>query len=383
MKSRWIATLCFGLFGMACATTSGVALEPAKPVTALDLLGGDAALVVQLRPERYFAALDRLEHLRKELPKQQAPRALRRMLEAGSVEPLKKAESLAGMLYVYTGHFLSWWDPNHPTAFAFFQSRAQDLEVLAALRSGDDLAGEGIGHRAVLPSGNPEALMGELRGLLGPFLETRAGGEVIKHREFGTWWFGMVAKEGHVVMSFYQTLGADEEAQQAPVGTAAWIAGPKQVDQTRYTALRDPQVGFGLSLHMPSLNRYGELMGVKNTLAALARVPADVRGEFIGNSLDILMAIRSFRDGPAEVDSVVLAAMGPNLEVMGAGLRMRPYAQGLWDQAQKGSQGALLEPGSRQVVSVEFALKDLLMPAEAAPWLGSITDPRELMGRIR
>ena len=95
------------------------------------------------------------------------------------------------------------------------------------------------------------------------------------------------------------------------------------------------------------------------------------------------MAIRSFRDGPAEVDSVVLAAMGPNLEVMGVGLRMRPYAQGLWDQAQKGSQGALLEPGSRQVVSVEFALKDLLVPAEPAPWLGSITDPRQLMSRIR
>ncbi len=368
---------------MACATTTGGVPEPAKPVTALDLVGGDAALVIQLRPDRYLGAIDRMETMRQSLPSEQAPRQLRRVLETESLEPLKKAESLAGILYVYTGHFLSWWDPNHPSAFALFQSRPQDLEVLADLRSGEDLAGEGIGHRWVLPSGNPQALMGQLRRLLEPLLETREGGEIIKHGEFGTWWFGMKAREGHVVMSFYQTLGGSEQAQQAPAGTEAWMAGPQAVDQNSYTALRDPQVAVGLSVHMPSLNRYGELMGVKNTLEGLARVPKDVRGEFIGNAVDILMALRSFRDGPAELDSLVLTAMGPSLEVMRAGVRMRPYAQGLWDQAQKKSQGAIFEPGNRQMVSIEFSLKDLLTPAEPVPWLGNITDPRQLMGRLR
>ena len=260
---------------------------------------------------------------------------------------------------------------------------SKDMGTVAAFASQSDF-NAGMGHRLALPSGNPEALVGELRQLLKPY--TVGGGEAVKIRELGRFWFSSQVVAGHAVLSFFQPLGLESgpDVQGVKIGqfTRQWL-NTGAVHQQLYPPLRDPAVALGATLRLEGLQRSGELMGIHSALRALRTVQPDYRSELLNNVVPLLLGNRRLASGKGEVESFTLALLGDQAELLRTAFRLSPYGAGLWKAAVAASRGPLLNPGSHQLGSFEVPLGKLVEAAEPSGWLGQVQSPGQLRKPVR
>lgn len=355
------------------------------PVHAVDLVGSDASVVLVIRPDRYLPLLQRSGSLVKDLdlPPQVFGQTGRDPV-SGELEEAVRMESLAGLILAKSGTFLSWWDASRPAAAGLMINvGGQQMGTLAAFASQSDFIA-GVGHRLALPSGNPEALVGELRQLLKPY--TVGGGEAVKIRELGRLWFSSQVVAGHVVLSFFQPMGLDSgpDVQGVKIGqfTRQWLS-TGAVHQQLHPPLRDPALAVGITARLDGLQQTGELMGIHGAQEALRTVQPEYRGQLLNNAVPLLLGNRRLGSGKGEVESITLALLGDQAEVLRTAFRFSPYGAGLWQAAAAASRGPLLNPGSHELGSFELPLGKLVEAAEPSAWLGQVRSPGQLQQPIR